>query len=218
MASLDAELRSVLESAQAAVWDWDVPTGRFEVDESWLRTLGVDAGPGGGALSTTEWKRRIHPDDHGAFAAATESCHHGGERFECEYRLLAAGHRWLWVLHRGRVTRARSRRLRGAPRRTAARHRPPQGRRSRAQRQRIPPRHRALGRAGGILAMARSEQRAHRESVVAGDDRLLARAVGGHAQSLAQQSPSGRSRSRRPPAAGTRARSARLRGIRIPLP
>jgi PAS domain S-box-containing protein len=103
-ASLDAELRSVLESAQAAVWDWEVPAGRFEVDEGWLRTLGVDPGTGGGVLSTAEWKRRIHPDDHGAFAAATESCHHGSERFECEYRLLATGHRWLWVLHRGRVT------------------------------------------------------------------------------------------------------------------
>ena len=101
---VDAELRSVLESAQAAVWDWQIAAERFEVDEPWLRALGVDPGGGNGVLSTAEWKRRIHPDDHGAFVAATESCHHGGERFECEYRLLAAGHRWLWVLHRGRVT------------------------------------------------------------------------------------------------------------------
>jgi PAS domain S-box-containing protein len=98
----DPGLRGVLESAQAAVWEWHVPTDRFEVDETWLRALGVDHGAG--ELTTTEWKRRIHPDDHGAFTAAAESCHHGGDRFECEYRLLAAGHRWLWVLHRGRVT------------------------------------------------------------------------------------------------------------------
>ena len=103
-AALDTELRSVLESAQAAIWDWQVPSQRFEVDERWLRTLGVDSGPNGGVMSTAEWKRRIHPDDHGAFAAAAESCHHGSERFECEYRLLATGHRWIWVLHRGRVT------------------------------------------------------------------------------------------------------------------
>ena len=54
-------------------------------------------------MPCAEWKRRIHPDDLGAFIAAADSCHHGGDRFECEYRLLAAGHRWLWVLHRGRV-------------------------------------------------------------------------------------------------------------------
>ena len=54
-------------------------------------------------MPLAEWKRRIHPDDLGAFIAAADSCHHGGDRFECEYRLLAAGHRWLWVLHRGRV-------------------------------------------------------------------------------------------------------------------
>src|SRR5688572_18332765 len=104
LTTLDAELKSVLESAQAAVWDWQIGVDRLEVDASWLRSLGVEAGAGNGVLSTAEWKRRIHPDDHGAFVAATESCHHGGERFECEYRLLAAGHRWLWVLHRGRVT------------------------------------------------------------------------------------------------------------------
>ena len=98
----DQGLRAVLDCAQAAVWDWKVPVDRFEVDEAWLRALGVDYGAAG--LTTSEWKRFVHPDDHGAFVAAAESCHHGNERFECEYRLLAAGHRWLWVLHRGRVT------------------------------------------------------------------------------------------------------------------
>lgn len=102
--AVEAELRSVLENAQAAVWDWQIAADRFEVDEAWLRTLGVDAGAAQGALTFADWRRRIHPDDHGALVAAAESCHHGGERFECEYRLLAAGHRWLWVLHRGRVT------------------------------------------------------------------------------------------------------------------
>jgi PAS domain S-box-containing protein len=102
--SLDAELRSVLESAQAAVWDWQISADRFTVDAGWLRGLGIDAGADNGVHTTAEWRRYIHPDDHGAFVAAMESCHHGGERFECEYRLLAAGHRWLWVLHRGRVS------------------------------------------------------------------------------------------------------------------
>jgi PAS domain S-box-containing protein len=100
--SPDTELRTVLDGAQAAVWDWQVAADRFTVDETWLQALGVDFGIQG--LTTAEWKRRIHPDDYGAFLAAAESCHHGGERFECEYRLLAAGHRWLWILHRGRVT------------------------------------------------------------------------------------------------------------------
>ncbi len=98
---LPVEFRSALELAQAAVWDWQITADLFQVDEAWLRAFGIDFGVG--AMSFAEWKRRIHPDDHGAFIAATDSCHHGGERFECEYRLLAAGHRWLWVLHRGRV-------------------------------------------------------------------------------------------------------------------
>ena len=98
---LPAEFRSALELAQAAVWDWQVPTDRFQIDEAWVRAFGIDVEPA--AISIAKWKGRIHPDDHGEFNAATDSCHHGGERFECEYRLLAAGHRWLWVLHLGRV-------------------------------------------------------------------------------------------------------------------
>jgi two-component system, LuxR family, sensor kinase FixL len=98
---LPVELRSALELAQAAVWDWQISIDQFQVDDAWLRAFGVDLVPG--AMPIAEWKRRVHPDDLAAFNAATDSCHHGSERFECEYRLLAAGHRWLWVLHRGRV-------------------------------------------------------------------------------------------------------------------
>ena len=73
----DQGLRAVLDCAQAAVWDWQVPVDRFEVDEAWLRALGVDYGAA--ALTTSEWKRCVHPDDHGAFVAAAESCHVGEE-------------------------------------------------------------------------------------------------------------------------------------------
>jgi PAS domain S-box-containing protein len=100
-ALLPAEFRSALELAQAAAWDWRLPEDRFAVDEAWVRAFGIDVPSP--AMPIDAWKRRIHPDDHGAFSAATDSCHHGGDRFECEYRLLAAGHRWLWVLQRGRV-------------------------------------------------------------------------------------------------------------------
>jgi len=100
-ATAPIEIRSAVELAQAAVWDWQVSADQFQVDDAWLRAFGIDLALG--AMPCAEWKRRIHPDDLGAFIAAADSCHHGGDRFECEYRLLAAGHRWLWVLHRGRV-------------------------------------------------------------------------------------------------------------------
>jgi two-component system, LuxR family, sensor kinase FixL len=98
---LPAEFRSALQLAQAAMWDWRLAADQFQVDEVWIRAFGVDVSSG--PMSIRDWQRRIHPDDLGAFNAATDSCQHGGDRFECEYRLLAAGHRWLWVLHRGRV-------------------------------------------------------------------------------------------------------------------
>ncbi len=100
-AQLPAEFRTALQLAQAAVWDWRLPVDRFQVDEAWLRAFGIDVAVD--AMAIRDWQRRIHPDDVGAFNAAADSCQHGSDRFECEYRLLAAGHRWLWVLHRGRV-------------------------------------------------------------------------------------------------------------------
>src|SRR5215212_5536929 len=100
-AELPAEFRSALELAQAAVWDWQITADQFQVDEAWLSAFGIELSAS--TMSCADWKRRIHPDDLAGFHAATDSCHHGGDRFECEYRLLAAGHRWLWVLHRGRV-------------------------------------------------------------------------------------------------------------------
>jgi PAS domain S-box-containing protein len=100
-APLTAEFRSALELAQAAVWDWQVISDVFQVDEPWIRAVGIDVPSA--TIPIADWKRRIHPDDLAAFVSANESCQHGGDRFECEYRLLAAGHRWLWVLHRGRV-------------------------------------------------------------------------------------------------------------------
>ena len=100
-AQLPAEFRSALQLAQAAVWDWRLSVDRFQVDEAWLRAFGIDVAVD--SMAIREWQRRIHPDDLGAFNAAADSCQHGNDRFECEYRLLAAGHRWLWVLHRGRV-------------------------------------------------------------------------------------------------------------------
>ena len=100
-AQLPAEFRSALQLAQAAVWDWRLSIDRFQVDEAWLRAFGIDVAVD--SMAIRDWQRRIHPDDLGAFNAAADSCQHGSDRFECEYRLLAAGHRWLWVLHRGRV-------------------------------------------------------------------------------------------------------------------
>jgi PAS domain S-box-containing protein len=100
-AELPAEFRSALELAQAAVWDWRLADDRFHVDADWARAFGIEAGDA--PMPAEQWRRRIHPDDLGAFLAALDSCQHAGDRFECEYRLLAGAHRWLWVMQRGRV-------------------------------------------------------------------------------------------------------------------
>ncbi len=101
-APFPAEFRSALEFAQAAVWDWHgigrpLPGRRglaARIRHRRRTAARCRVRSGSGASIPTISARSSRPAD---------SCHHGGDRFECEYRLLAAGHRWLWVLHRGRV-------------------------------------------------------------------------------------------------------------------
>ena len=100
-AQLPAEFCSALALAQAALWDWRLAEDQFHVDAEWAREFGIEASDA--PMSAEQWRRRMHPDDLGSFLAATDSCQHGADRFECEYRLLAGTHRWLWVMQRGRV-------------------------------------------------------------------------------------------------------------------
>jgi PAS domain S-box-containing protein len=41
---------------------------------------------------------RLHPDDHDRVLAEVEQTHHAGQDFRCEYRLIAADGRTVWVL------------------------------------------------------------------------------------------------------------------------
>ena len=203
------------ELAQAAVWDWQLAVDRFQVDEAWtarLRHRRAARRHGGRA-----WKRRIHPDDLGAFNAAARFL--PARRRSLRVRIQVVSRRASLVVgpasRPGRATRARRRGR--AHRRPAARHRPAQERGSRAQRQRVAPGHRVVGRARRVLAMARAQQCAHRESAVARDDRLFARAVGCDAESLVQQPALRGPRARRPAVARARAGRARFGRVRIPL-
>ena len=92
----------VLDSAQLAVWDWDVTTDRLWISDEGRRLFGF--GPGE-TLHYADLARRVHPDDDAARAAAIQGALASGSPYENEYRIILPDGSIRWISARGqRVT------------------------------------------------------------------------------------------------------------------
>ena len=95
------QLQLALSGAAMGRWDWNLPSGRLQVDEGAARILSYDLAE----IEPTNdfWNSLIHPDDLPGVEAATTR-HLNGEApvFEAEYRMRAKNGDWRWVLDRGR--------------------------------------------------------------------------------------------------------------------
>ena len=95
------QLQLALSGAAMGLWDWNLPSGRLQVDKGAAGILGYDLAE----LEPTDeqWNSLIHPDDIPAMNAATAR-HLNGEDaiFEAEYRMRAKNGEWVWVLDRGK--------------------------------------------------------------------------------------------------------------------
>jgi PAS domain S-box-containing protein len=88
--------------AQVGIWHWDFVAGNFYVDARWCDAVRVD--PCAGPDHLERWALAMHPDDVAQFRRTCSGIRSGRlERFEFEYRTLAADSSWLWVLQRGRI-------------------------------------------------------------------------------------------------------------------
>jgi PAS domain S-box-containing protein len=100
-------LNFALHGGRLGLWDWDVATGRSEVNEIWAEMLGFtleevsEDGDASGA-----WERLLHPDDsdevHRRFARCIEDPAEAD--FESLFRMKAKAGDWRWILSMGRAT------------------------------------------------------------------------------------------------------------------
>ncbi len=94
----------VVEGANAAIWDWDVPNRRVFYSTQWkaLRGLAeheIDD-------SVEEWRRRIHPEDEPRVMAAVQAHFEGRTPFFAEeYRIRCTDGSWKWINDRGLARR-----------------------------------------------------------------------------------------------------------------
>lgn len=94
--------RNTIDRLQVGLWDWDFQSGRVIRSPFWRKLLDDPDEP----LDTwtTDWERRIHPDDLPACIEDIQA-HFAGHSDVCnlEYRLLNRTGEYVWVQDRSRV-------------------------------------------------------------------------------------------------------------------
>ncbi len=105
--TLDVErqqkIESIIEGTHVGTWEWNVATGRVDVNTRWLEMLGYSSNeieP----LTIDIWQSWMHPDDRNASNQALRE-HFSGhvDLYSCEYRLKKRDGTWLWVQSRGKI-------------------------------------------------------------------------------------------------------------------
>ncbi len=93
-------LELALESAQGALWEWDVAAARY--NDAYYELHGVSAAEG--REDPLFWSHRVHPDDRDSVLHAERELIAGRiESFNARYRVRHADGSWRWMVDRFRA-------------------------------------------------------------------------------------------------------------------
>lgn len=114
----EQRLELALEGGGIGIWDLCVPTGAVLYDTHWAQMLGYDVHELAPHIQT--WHTLLHPEDR-LHAVSLWDAHLQGRTpvYEAEFRLLAKGGEYRWILSRGKVV---ERNATGTPRRAIGMH------------------------------------------------------------------------------------------------
>ncbi|MEI8151021.1 MAG: PAS domain-containing protein [Hyphomicrobiales bacterium] len=84
-------------------WDWDVVPGLVVADANVCRFYGVDPALGAAGATTTEFERRINPDDLQLYRETIGGAVRSGNAFTAEYRVLQPDGSVRWVSAQARA-------------------------------------------------------------------------------------------------------------------
>lgn len=104
---INARYELVLNGAQDAIWDWDIPRKRVHYSSRWKALRGLSDNE----LSDREeeWSDQIHPDDKERVFAALQAHFDGKTQFFSEeYQTRCKDGSWKWILDRGIAQRDNS--------------------------------------------------------------------------------------------------------------
>src|SRR5882672_698415 len=94
------------ESAQLAMWDWDVANDRVWMTDEGRTFLGFEPGEPIHFSNLADLGGRVHPDDRALRATAIRHALETLGSYEAEYRVILPGGSMRWVASRGRASHA----------------------------------------------------------------------------------------------------------------
>ena len=92
-----------VESAQLALWDWDVVNDRVWMTDEGRKFFGFEPGE---PLRFASLAGRVHPDDSAVRATAIQHALETGGSYEAEYRIILPDGSVRWIAARGRSSSA----------------------------------------------------------------------------------------------------------------
>jgi PAS domain S-box-containing protein len=87
------------ESAQLALWDWDLANDRVWMKDEGRRFFGFEPGE---HIDHATLNGRVHPDDRATRATAIQQALATGGSYEAEFRIILPDGSWRWIAARGR--------------------------------------------------------------------------------------------------------------------
>jgi PAS domain S-box-containing protein len=92
----------ILESANIAVWEWDLKDMKVFFSDRWPLLLGYKFGEI--EFDENTWKEHVHPDDMDSFLRAQNDYYEGRtELFNAEYRMRTKDGTWKWFMDSGQI-------------------------------------------------------------------------------------------------------------------
>ncbi len=82
----ETRLRLAVDVAELGTWEWDLVTGRGQIDQRGARIVGLAPGPLDDVMRAQ--LECIHPDDVGPLQARIAACIERGGAFDLEYRVI----------------------------------------------------------------------------------------------------------------------------------
>lgn len=97
----EARLSRVLAVTGEGIWDWDIPAGLVHNNLRWMEILGLP--PDLLTHAVQDFERFLHPADRGWVMKKIHDCLVSGDAYACEFRVIRADGREIWLEDRGKV-------------------------------------------------------------------------------------------------------------------
>ncbi|SEI51746.1 PAS domain S-box-containing protein/diguanylate cyclase (GGDEF) domain-containing protein [Allopseudospirillum japonicum] len=100
---LNTRYHSLIEGTQLGVWEWDIKSDTFSVNQHWASILGLQEAHLA-HLDTETWQAFIHPGDLKTILPKMQACISGQQdNCECEFRVQHKNGHWVWIAEKAYI-------------------------------------------------------------------------------------------------------------------